>query len=90
MAQSKSPKLRADFPGSTLKWIHAAEPEFQRRNLDLDKYTVTVAEQDDSVVIALRSLDATKGARGSAGKFPEYEVEVSKNDMKIIRSNFVR
>ena len=49
MAQSNPPKVMAEFTGASLNWIHAAEPEFQRKKLDLDKYTVSVVEQNDSV-----------------------------------------
>jgi len=90
VAQSKPPKVIAEFSGSSLKWIHAAEPEFQRKNLDLDKYTVSVVEQNDSVTVALTSPDSVKGARGSTGSYPGFEVEISKKDLKILRSNYVR
>ena len=36
-AQSTRPKVIAEFTASSLKWIHAAEPEFERKKLDLDK-----------------------------------------------------
>jgi hypothetical protein len=90
MAQSNSQKVIAEFPGSTLKWIEAAEPEFHRRNLDLSNYIVAVVDYGDSVIVALSSPDQPAGARGSVGKYPGYEVEISKNGMKILRSNFVR
>jgi hypothetical protein len=89
-AQSNPPKVMAEFAGASLKWIRAAEPEFQRRKLDLDKYTVSVVEQKDSVTVGLRSPDAVQGAMGSSGSYPGYEVEISKKDMKVVRSNYVR
>ncbi len=49
LAQSNAPRVIAEFTGASLKWIYAAEPEFQRRKLNLDKYTVSVVERDDSV-----------------------------------------
>jgi hypothetical protein len=90
MAQSNPEKVIAEFPGSTLKWIEAAEPEFHRRNLDLSNYIVAVVDHGDSVIVALSSPDQPAGARGSVGKHPGYEVEISKDGMKILRSNFVR
>ena len=68
----------------------AAEPEFQRRKLDLNKYTVSVIEERDSVAVVLKSLDAIEGVRGSSGSYPGYEVEISKKDLKVVRSNYVR
>jgi hypothetical protein len=90
MAQSHAPKVLAQCSGAALKWIHAAEPEFQRRQLDLDKYNVSVVEESDSVVVSLSSPDEPKGLRGSAGKYPGFEIEISKKDLRILRSNFVR
>ena len=90
MAQSGPPKQIAEFSGAAFKWVRAAEPEFQKRHLDLNKYIVLVAEQDDSVIVALRSPDATKEARGNTGTLPGYEVEIRKKDLSIVRSNYVR
>jgi hypothetical protein len=90
IAQSNSPKVMAEFAGASLKWIHAAEPEFQRRKLDLSNYTVSVIEERDSVAVVLKSLDAVKGVKGSSGSYPGYEVEISKKDLKVVRSNYVR
>jgi hypothetical protein len=90
IAQSNPPKVVAEFGGASLKWIHAAEPEFQRKKLDLDKYIISVVEQDDSVIVILRSSDSVQGSFGSTGKYPGYEVEIGKKDLKVARSNYVR
>lgn len=55
----------------SLKWIHAAEPEFQRRKLDLSKYSTSVIEERDSVTVVLKLIDAVEGAKGSSGSYPE-------------------
>ena len=90
MAQSNPPKVLAEFPGTALKWIHAAEPVLQEKKLDLDKYTISLLEQGDSVTVILKSGDSVQGARGSTGKYPGFEVEISKKDLKVLRSNYVR
>jgi len=90
LAQSKPPRVMAEFTGASLKWIHAAEPEFQREKLDLDKYMVSVVEQNDSVIVGLSSFDSVKGARGGTGSYPGYEVEIRKKDLKVVRSNHIR
>ena len=90
MAQSNPPKVVAEFPGACLKWVRAAEPEFQRKNLDLANYTISVVEQGEFITVMLSSPDAPEGARGSVGKHPGYEVEISKKDLTIVRSNYVR
>jgi hypothetical protein len=83
-------RVVAEFPGSYMKWIRAAEPEFQRKQLDLDNYNISVVDQESSVVIVLTSSDASKEGRGSTGTHPGYEVEVNKKDQKVARSNYVR
>jgi hypothetical protein len=90
MVQSKPPKVMAVFDGASLKWVHAAEPEFERKKLDLENYTVSIVEQNDSVIVTLSASDSQKGARGSTGKSPGYEVEINKKDMRVIRSNYIR
>jgi hypothetical protein len=90
MAQSNPLRVVAEFPGSYMKWIRAAEPEFQRKQLDLDNYNISVVDQESSVVIVLTSSDASKEGRGITGTHPGYEVEVSKKDQKVVRSNYVR
>jgi hypothetical protein len=89
-AQSSPPKVMAKFAGASLKWIHAAEPEFERRKLDLSKYTVLVIEEGDFVTVVLKSLDAVEGAKGSSGSYPGYEVEISKKGLKVVRSSYLR
>ena len=82
VVQPNSTRNAIEIPGASLKWIHIAEPEFQRRQLDLDNYMVAVNEQADSVFVSVRSLDSIEGSRGSTGNHPAYEVEISKKDLK--------
>jgi len=90
-AQSNHPKMIAEqLRGSSLKWIHAAEPEFAKRKLDLDKYIIFVGVGVDSVVVTLSPPDFVEGMFGSSGSYPTFEVEISKKDMKVLRSNFIR
>ena len=90
MDQPNSQKLIAQFPGASLKWIHAAEPEFERRKLDLDKYIVSVTDMEDSVMVSLTPPDSRPGWRGSSGSLTGFSVTINKVDLKIIRSNFIR
>jgi hypothetical protein len=90
IAQSTRPAVIAEFRGASLKWIHIAQPEFEREKLDLDNYTVSVVEENHSVTVVLTALDAVKGAFGSSGSHPGFEVEISKKDLKVVRSNFIR
>jgi len=90
MVQPSPMKVIAEFPGSSLKWIRVAQPEIERQRLNLDKYTVVVTEERDSVTVMVEAPDIVKGARGNASAFPEYAVEVSKKDLKVVRSYYIR
>jgi hypothetical protein len=90
MTQTDQLGVDAELPGRSLKWIRIAEREFARQGLDLDKYTVTVFEEDDSVSVILRAVDQPRNVRGSGGSYPGYEVEINKRTKKIVRANYVR
>lgn len=68
MAQSAPPKVTAELPGASLKWIHIAEVEFRREKLDVNKYIVSVDEENNSVTVGLIALDSVPGARGARGR----------------------
>jgi hypothetical protein len=90
LAQSNYPRVIAEFEGASLKWIHVAEPELQRRHLNLDNYVVSIIEEDNSVTVSLLATDAVKGAKGSSGSYPAFAVEISKKDLKVVRSYYQR
>ena len=90
VSQSDPPTIIAEIKGSSLKWIRLAEPEFRREKLDLEKYTVTVSEQNESVTVGLKSLDSIRGWKGSSGSYPGFEVEIRKKDLRVVRSNYIR
>jgi len=89
-AQSGPPRELAKFPATALKWILIAEPEFEREKLDVDKYTLTVIEDADSVTVMLIGTDNPPGARGSSSRYPGYEVEIRKKDHKMISAHYIR
>jgi hypothetical protein len=64
--------------------------EIEGKQLDRDKYTVSVFEEQDTVVVVLKVPDQPKGQRGHAGAIPGFEVEVRKSDGKVLRSNYLR
>lgn len=80
----------AELPGSLLKWIHIAEPEFERQNLDVSKYVVSVAEDGDSVHVTLTNPHRKQGVRGNPGPLPEYDVEIRNRDGKVVRQSYIR
>ena len=88
--QSTPPTVIAEFAGASLKWIHVAEPEFQRRSLNLDKYIISVAERNDSIMVTLSAPDAVDGGRGSSGSYPAFFVEISKKEMKVVHAYYIK
>jgi hypothetical protein len=88
MEAQANPVRQFEIPGAALSWIHLAEQEFARRKLDVSKYYVTVLDGKDDVWITL-----TQGHLGevtSVAPLPEYEVQLRRNDTKIIASHFVK
>jgi hypothetical protein len=90
MTRQNSSRVLAEFPGSTLKWVYAAEDELKRKQLNLERYRVSVVEEDVSVTVILVALDAPRNAMGNLGKTPGYEVEISKTDLKVLKSHYIR
>jgi hypothetical protein len=90
MTKTRKLGVAAELPGSSLKWIHVAEPEFARERLNLDKYRVSVVEEDNSVVVILTGLKQPKGVMGSAGPDPGYWVVISKKGMKVLGAYYTR
>ena len=93
LAQPRYPRVVAKFPGASLKWVHIADPEFQKKGINLEHYTVSVLEDDkDTVDVLLMSLDASTDPRvmGSSGTYPGFTVEISKANDKIVRSYYIR
>ena len=88
--QKMSPTPVAKLPGSSLRWIHIAEVEFAKEKLNPDRYTVVVFEDQETVTVVLDSSNGDYHIRGDAGPYPGYEVEISKRDSKIVRSNYIR
>lgn len=92
LAQPRYPRVVAKFPGASLKWVHIAEPEFQKKGINLEHYTVSVLDEKDTVDVVLMSLDASTDPRvmGSSGTYPGFDVEISKANNKVVQSYYVR
>ncbi|MFZ1086571.1 MAG: hypothetical protein WAN35_16530 [Terracidiphilus sp.] len=78
------------IPGTYLKWIKIAEPVFQKNHLNLDNYNIVIYDEPDFITVLLRSTDATCEGFGSTGSHPDFEVQISKKDKKIMHFNYER
>ena len=76
--------------GASLKVIEAALPKFEEQGMKLDKYAVSVFEQESSFLVVFDDPNRPASQRGSTTTVIGYEVEVSKQGLRVVRSNFVR
>jgi hypothetical protein len=76
--------------GKNFLAVDAAVEVFQAHKPDLKNYKITVFSDNKSLVVMFTDKDTPKGARGSVGKYPGFEVELSAGDRRVLRSNFVR
>jgi hypothetical protein len=89
MAQKGPIKVVAELPGNVLQWIHVAEPAFAQEKLNIENYKIMVIDYGSTVTVVLTSNE-TSHARGSAGKYPGYEVSISKKTRKILKAYYAR
>jgi hypothetical protein len=83
-------KVLDAISGSNFLAIKAAMAVFQRHNPDLAYYIIEVVSEGDSVVVIFADKDRHLGTRGSLGPRPGFEVEMDANDLRVLRSNFVK
>ena len=86
--------MEETISGRSFRAIEVAAAELARSNLDISLYRITVTEEGTSVVVIFIDANATgeekKRFRGSPGNIPAFEVELGRDDLRVIRSNFVR
>ena len=94
---SYSAELRSmheEISGKSLIAIQAAIPEFMRTGLDISRYRVAVDENESHVVVTFIDADAPDDPRGhirgNLSKLPAFIVELGRDDLHVIRSNFMR
>jgi hypothetical protein len=80
--------------GQAYLMIQVAMPEFENRGLDISRYRITVQETKDSRYVIFIDADVTeeqkRHGRGNPGKIPGFEVELARDELKVVRSNFIR
>jgi hypothetical protein len=86
--------MEESISGVSYRVIQAAMSEFVRKNLDITRYRITVAGEGSSYLVtfidASAPNDPSGHMRGNPGKIPAFSVELSRDDLRLIRSNFVR
>jgi hypothetical protein len=82
-------KVLDTISGTSVLAIQAALPEISRAKIKLSEYRVRVAEHGSSIYVTCDDQAEPEGFGSSGGK-PAFTVELSKGDLRIIRSYFAR
>jgi len=84
-------KILDSIQGSSLLAIRAATPVFlQSYKAELADYKVEVLRDGESKVVIFADKDRKPGIRGHRAGRPGFEVELKPDDLKVLRSNFLR
>lgn len=90
IATQTAHQIVESISGKSIQIIQVALPEAARSNIALEKYKVVVMESGSSYLVVFDDPQRVEGQRGSTARMPSFEVEVRKDDLKIVRSSFVR
>jgi hypothetical protein len=82
--------MEESISGRSFRAIQAAIPELERNKLGVEGYRIRVHESGASVFVLFGDPNAPKGLRGSWGDRPAFSVELARDDLRIIRSQFER
>ncbi len=86
-AQTNSQNLTEE---QKLTAIRLANGELLRRKLLVENYRINVQRENEIIYVIYMDKEVPEGARGVVGKHPALEVEISAEDMQLMRSYFVR
>lgn len=80
--------------GRSYPVIQTAIAELARYNLDVSRYRITVKETETSWFVTLIDADVPDDVRerfrGDPGKIPGFVVELERDNLRVVRSNFIR
>jgi hypothetical protein len=76
--------------GTSVLAIRAALPAIDRAKLKLSEYRVTVAEDDSSIYVTCADPEADPKVDGSRDDKPTFTVELSRGDLRIVNSYYIR
>jgi hypothetical protein len=84
-------KVVDTISSTSLKLIQTALPELARHGLNMDGYRITVTTWNGRPAVDFVDLNAPPGQKGTApNNKPSFEVELSEDGTRVVRSNFVR
>ncbi len=83
-------KVAGSMRGTTFRVVQAALPALEEKSLDLGRYMITVYEHESSYVVAFTDPDKPADVIGGSPNFLEYEVDISKKGLRVLRAHYVR
>jgi hypothetical protein len=81
---------REGISGRNFRAIEAAMPELARHQLNVEDYWIEVVDWQESILVMFGTKDRPPFWRGSFGPKPNYSVELSRDDLRVIGSQFSR
>jgi hypothetical protein len=90
IAQSPPDQRMETVSGKTFVAMQAAATEATRNGLDVSKYKILAREAGSSYVVTFDDPERPPTQLGSTARMPTFEVEVSRENLHIVRSHFVR
>ena len=86
--------MEESISGRNYRAIQAAVVELARHNLDISRYRITVTETEASLIVTFIDASAPDDPRGqfrgNPGKIPAFSAELKRDNLQVIRSNFIR
>jgi len=82
--------MEESISGRSFLAIQAAIPELESRSLRAADYRITVWEAGSLVIVLFGDPNSAEGQKGNSGNRPALEVELSRDDLRVIRAHFVR
>jgi hypothetical protein len=91
IAQSPQPHPEIEtISGRNFVVIQSAAAEAARRGLDVSTYKITILDRGSSCTVMFQDPERPATQMGSTERMLGFDVEVSRKDLRIVRSHFVR
>jgi hypothetical protein len=86
--------IEESISGRSYLAIQTAAAELVRNDLDISRYRITVIEAETALFVIFIDADVPddtkRGVRGNPSRIPGFEVELTRNNLRVVRSHFIR
>ena len=90
IAENTEMKILDEISGESLSIVNSALIEFQKRDLSLKGRKITVIEMEEHYIVLFEDANRSLTNLGSSANFPELNVIIDKETLKVLRSEFAR